>query len=96
MIWDKDSFEATWASDLFAVFGDSCSQRMFTVVLSCTHDGQQSGTRHLVPLHHYLDLDNLRSTICDGPSLIKHHRLDLSIKGDVRKIKKKKYYQAEF
>ncbi len=81
-------------TDLFAVFGDSCSQRMFTVVLSCTHDGQQSGARHLVPLHNYLDLDDLRSAICDGPSLIKHHRLDLSIKGDVLKIKKK-YYQAE-
>lgn len=64
-------------ANLFAVFGDSCSQRVLTVVLSCAHDGQQPGARHPVPLHNYLDLDHLRGTICDCPSLIKHHCLDL-------------------
>lgn len=60
-------------TNMFAVFGDGCSQRVFTIVLSCTHDSQQSGTRHPVPLYNYLDLDNIWSTVSDGPSLIKHH-----------------------
>lgn len=68
---------------------------MFTVVLSCTHDGQQSRTRHLVSFHNYLELDYFWSTICDGPSLIKHHRLDLLIKEDIVGIQNK-YYQVEF
>lgn len=78
-------------TNLFAVFGDSCSQRVFTVVLSCTYDGQQPGSRHPVPFHNYLYLDNLRRTICDGPCLIKYHRLDLPMKGDMIK---KIYHQA--
>ena len=60
-------------TNLFAVFGDSCSQRVFAVVLRSAHNGQQSGARHLVTLHNYLDLDYLRSTVCNGASLIKHH-----------------------
>lgn len=60
-------------TNLFAVFGDSCSQGVFTIVLSCTHDGQQSGPGHLVALHNHLDLDYLWSTVCNGAGLIKHH-----------------------
>ena len=60
-------------TNLFTVFGDSCSQRVFTVVFSCTHDGQQAGARHPIPLHNYLNLDNLRGTIRDGPGLVEHH-----------------------
>lgn len=70
-------------TDLFAVFCDCSSQRMLTVVFCCSHDGQQSRARHLVPLHNYLDLDNVGGTVCDGPSLIKHHRLDLASKEEM-------------
>lgn len=58
---------------LFAVFGDSCSEGVLAVVLSCAHNCKKSRTRHLVALNNNLDLDNFWRTMCDGSSLIKHH-----------------------
>lgn len=64
-------------SDLFAVFGHSQSQWVFTVGLGCAHYSQDLPQRHAGHLPQHQDPGHQGHAIRNGPGFIEHHHINL-------------------